>query len=139
MVRRGLVLAVLALAACGPAERNAPLHVSLMVESAAPMDSYAIRVFGAAVKCGDVLASPTRYELGGGATCTPDALDSSSACLIAYGVFTASGGTNRLSDIPAGERAVFVEGLQGGTVVARGCAAVTVSAGASASASVTLQ
>jgi hypothetical protein len=139
MVKTALFIAALALASCGSAEQESPLKLTLIVQSAAPIDSYAVRVFGAAVKCGDVLANPTRFELGGSAACSADELDTATNCVIAYDVFSATSGTDRVSNIPAGQRAVFVEGLSGSSAVARGCAAVSVTAGAAASASVTLQ
>jgi len=84
-----------------------------------------VRVFGAAARCGDVLAAPERYPLGADAVCQASEVDVSRSCLIAYDVFSAEGGTLHLQDIPAGQRTVFVASLDGSGAPARGCAAVT--------------
>lgn len=138
MVRRALFAGLLALAACGGSP-GSDLHLALLVQTAAPVDSYAIRVFGAAVKCSEVMAAPASYELPGSATCAPAAVDTATDCLVAYDIFSASGSANRVSDIPAGPRTVFVEALSGSSVVGRGCAAVQVKAGETADVSLTVQ
>jgi hypothetical protein len=141
MVTRLLLATLLALSACGGAMNSGQdLRVSILVASAVgPVDSYRIRVFGAAVKCGEVLSSPATFELGATSVCAPAEIDTSSNCLVAFDVFAASSSDQPVNEIPAGQRTVFVEGLSGGSVAAHGCAAVTVAAGKSAAVSITLQ
>lgn len=143
MVKRLLVGCWLGfgLAACGgPAPSGPGLNVSLVVGSAVgPLDKYLVRVFGAAVKCSEVLASPTSYELGAQATCDPADADTSTDCLVAFQSFSANGGDASVDHISPGQRTVFVEGVEGGAVVAHGCGSVLVKSGHGSDATVTIQ
>jgi len=141
MVKRLLILFAFALGGCGAgAAPTRGLNVSILVDGAVgPVDTYRVRVFGAAVKCADVLAAPANFELGSESVCAAAEMESSTDCVIAFDAFDASGEVQPINQIPPGERALFVEGVSGGAVVAHGCASVSVQSGQSSSATVTLE
>ena len=131
MIRRAALLFTLLGAGCGPAE--SPLQLNIVLSAAAPVASdYDIRVFGAKVTCGKVLAAPETFLTT--AICTGATADTNEDCHIARATGK-PGEKSRFDLITPGQRAIFVVGVDASKIkVSKGCTTVNVTAGAATTA-----
>jgi hypothetical protein len=116
------------------------VHLNVMVDMVTAPAAYDVRIMGAAVNCTNVLNAPRGYEAT--EECTADQRGTSTTCYLAH-VQVAPGSTSHLTDIPAGNVAVFVEGLATASdptsIDGHGCTNVTITSGQTATAQVTVK